>query len=242
MSSTIVTASPDAPENAAPEFDLLTWFEVNKKIIAAAFAALVLAVITMMIVRYNRDRAEAEAGRALLAATTLATPEAKLSSQALLLVADSHHGTHASEHARLLAAGQLFAEGKYAEAQAQFARFNTDYPDSLLAGTAALGIASVLDAQGKSAEAIAAYQRVIGSFGTESVAIQAKLAKAALHEAAQQSAEALALYDDLLRTAASQPVMAARARLLQQHPELEKPMATNAPVAPAAKAVAPVAK
>lgn len=238
MSSTTATPSPTTPEKSEPEFDFLTWFEVNKKLLAATLAALVLAVITVMVVRWNRDREEAEASRALLAASTPATPEAKVSSQALLQLAEAHRGTHAAERARLLAAGHLFAEGKYAEAQTQFERFGADFPDSALAGTASLGVASALDAQNKTNEAIAAYQRVIGSFGTEAVAIQAKLAKAGLLEANRQSAEALALYDDLLRTAGSQQVLLARARLLQLHPELDKPV-TNTP---AAKAIAPLGK
>ena len=241
MSSTTVTPSPAAPEPSAPEFDFLTWFEVNKKILVAALAALVLAVITVMIVRWNRDHAEADASQALLVASTPATPEAALSSQALLQVAEAHRGTHAAERARLLAAGQLFSEGKYAEAQTQFERFNADFPENPLAATATLGIASALDAQGKTADAIAAYQRVIGSFAGDPAAVQAKFAKAGLHEANHQSAEALAIYDDLLRTAGSQQVLLARGRLLQLHPELDKP-ATNAPVVPATPKAATPAK
>lgn len=237
MSSPSVSQSPIAPENPGPEFDFLTWFEVNKKVIVTVVAAIVAAVIAGMIVNWRRGQNEADAGQALHAATAGGT----LNSQALLQVAATHSGTHAAERARVMAAGQLFAEGKYAEAQAQFEKFAADFADSPLQPAAALGIASSLDAQGKSAEAIAAYQRVITGFSTDAVAGQARLAKARLHEIANQPAQALALYDEGLKDPTAlgrERFVLARARLLQQHPELEKP-ATPAPVAAPAAATPP---
>lgn len=227
MSSPSPSSFPTLPEGTSePQFDLLTWLEVNKKLLAGAAAAVVVAVIATMFVRYQREQTEVAADRALLAVTSSGTPEAAVPS-AKFEVAAAHSGTRAAERARILAAGRLFAEGKPADARAQFEKFATDFPDSPLAGTAALGIASALDAENKAADAIAAYQRVIGTYGTESVASQARLAKARLHEAANQPELALALYDDITKSAtaasAVQPAMAARAALLQKHPELDKP-------------------
>jgi tetratricopeptide (TPR) repeat protein len=233
MSSPTVSPSPLTPENHGPEFDFLTWFEVNKRTISTVVAAVVAAVIAYMIVSWRRGQSETAASRALHAATAT---EAAINSQALLQVAAGHAGTHAAERARLLAAGQLFAEGKYAEAQSEFAKFSADFAASPLVPTAALGVASALDAQNKTTEAIAAYQTVISSYGTDAVAGQARVAKARLLEAANQPAQALALYDEALRDSASlsrERVVLSRARLLQQHPELDKPLTTNAVAAPA---------
>jgi TolA-binding protein len=249
MSSPKPSSFPTLPAGTSePDFDLITWLEVNKKTLLAVLAALVLATVVTMFVRWQHTNAEAEANRALLAATIKETPGAAADSATLLKIADEHAGTRAAERARLLAATQLFAEGKPAEARAQFEKFNADYPDSSLAGTAALGIASSFDAENKSAEAVAAYQRVIGSFGTEPVAAQARLAKALLHEAANQPEQALALYDELAKSptagAEAQAAMVARARLLQKHPELDKPavMTNNVKVAAPAAAKVPPTK
>ncbi len=240
MSSPSPSSFPTLPEGTSePQFDLLTWLEVNKKLLAGAAAAVVVAVVATMFVRYQREQTEVAADRALLAVTSSGTSEAAVPSAKYLEVAAAHSGTRAAERARILAAGRLFAEGKPADARAQFEKFAADFPDSPLAGTAALGIASALDAENKSTDAIAAYQRVIGTYGTESVASQARLAKARLHEAANQPELALALYDDITKSAtaasAVQPAMAARAALLQKHPELDKPstLTNSVKVAPA---------
>ncbi len=231
MSSPSPSSFPTLPEGTSePQFDLLTWLEVNKQLLVGAAAAIVVAVIATMFVRYQHEQTEVAADRALLAVTSSGTPEAAVSSAKFLEVAAAHSGTRAAERARMLAAGRLFTEGKPADARAQFEKFAADFPDSPLAGTAALGIASALDAENKATDAIAAYQRVIGTYGTESIASQARLSKARLHEAANQPELALALYDDITKSAtattsssALQPAMAARAALLQKHPELDKP-------------------
>jgi tetratricopeptide (TPR) repeat protein len=222
-----------APENPGREFDFLTWFEVNKQILVTGLAVVVAAVIAGMIVNWRHGQGEASAGRALHAATAAG---GAMNSQSLLQIAADHSGTRAAEHARLLAAGQLFAEGKYADAQTQFEKFSADFGGSPLLPTAELGVASSLDAQNKTAEAIAAYQRVIASYATDAVANQARVAKARLLEAANQPAQALALYDEALKDATSygrEAVVLSRARLVQQHPELEKPAAPAALPAPA---------
>ena len=238
MSSPTVSSAPIAPEAPGREFDFLTWFEVNKQVIVTGLAVVVAAVVAGMIVSWRRGQSEANAGHALHVATMT---EGAITSQALLQVAADHSGTHAAERARLMAAGQLFAEAKYGEAQAQFEKFAADFGNSPLLPSAVLGIASALDAQNKSAEAIAAYQRVITSYGTDAVANQARLAKARLHEAANQPAQALALYDEALKDQTAfgrERVVLARAQLLQKHPELEKP-ATPAAVAMPAVATPP---
>jgi tetratricopeptide (TPR) repeat protein len=185
-----------------------------------------------MFVRYRRDAAEAEGNRALLAVSGGTTP----TSSAYLDVAHQHAGTRAAERANLLAAGLLFTEGKPAEARALFDKVAADAPTGPSAAVALLGVASSWSAEGKSPEALAAYQRVIAEFPGDVSANRARLAKARLHEAAGQPAQALALYEEVARDPISgmavQSAFQARTQLLQKHPELVKPAATNAMKAP----------
>lgn len=239
MSSTTAPKTPNPaplPEEQGSDFDLLTWFELNRKPILVAVAALIVAGVTMMVVRTQRRAAHENASTELLALRPptkpgdAATPPAAAD---LIRLAETHAGTSAAERARLLAAGRLFSEGKYAEARAQFDQLERDFPQTEFASIAALGIASSLDAENKTNEAITAYQRVIGAFATSPAATQAKLAKAGLHVAAGQAQQALAIYDDLMKSQtmsqALQEAAMARARLLAAHPELDKPLiATNA--------------
>jgi predicted negative regulator of RcsB-dependent stress response len=239
MSSTTTPATPGpaVPHAAEPEFDLLTWLEINRKPLLIALSALAVGAVVLMVVRHQKRDAEVGADTALLALVPPKAPgDAATPPKAedLLKLAETHSGTRAAERARLLAAGRLYADGKPAEARAQFEQFERDYPESVFAGTAALGVATALDAENKTNEALAAYQRVIGSFSTEPVAAQARLAKARLHESAGQFPQALAIYDELGRTASGsgmtmQLAAMARAQLLQAHPELDKPaVMTNA--------------
>ena len=229
--------SPVATDTHDPEFDLLTWFEVNKKMLSAVLTATILAVVVTMFIRYRRDAAEADGNRALLAVSGGTTA----SSSAYLDVARNHAGTRAAERANLLAAGLLFTEGKNSEARALFDTVAAAAPNGPSAGTALLGVASTWTAEGKSQEALAAYQRVITSFPGEVAANRARLAKARLHEAAGQSEQALALYDEVARDPSSgmaiQSAFQARTQLLQKHPELAKPAPTNSMKAPALPAV-----
>ena len=75
-------------------------------------------------------------------------------------VANQYRGTGAAERAGLLGAGALFTEGKYTEAQTEFNKFLSGYPDSSWAGEAAYGVAASLEALNKRDEALTAYQNV----------------------------------------------------------------------------------
>lgn len=224
------------PEQDGPQVDLLTWLELNLKALLAGVAVVCVVVVGLMVARHNREQAEVAANTALLqlvpptqGADAATAPKAA----DLLKLSEDNAGRSAAGRARFLAAGRLYAEGKYAEARTQFEQIERDAPEGLLAGTAALGVAASWDAENKTTDALAAYQRVITSFRDEPAAAHAKLAKARLHEGAGQLKEALALYDELGKSQTSmlalQSAMMARAQLLAAHPELDQPvMATNA--------------
>lgn len=214
--------------------DLLTWLELNRNSLLLGVSVVAIAVIGLMVVRNSQHEARVAANTRLLELappTRGADAATPVNPADLLKLADENSGQPAADRARFLAAGRLYAQGKYAEARAQFEAVERDAPEGLLASTAALGIAASLDAENKTNDAMAAYQRVITSFKDEPVAVHAKLSKARLHEAANQPKEALALYDELGKNQSSmfglQSAMVARAQLLAAHPELDKPLVTT---------------
>ncbi len=234
-SPTTPSATPGAaPGQDGPELDLLTWLELNLKPLLVGVAVVCVIVVGVIVVRHNREQAEIAVNTALLqlAPPTRGGDAATAPNPAdLLKLAGENPDRPAAGRARFLAAGRLYAEGKYAEARAAFEQVEQEAPEGILASTAALGIAASLDAENKTNDAMAAYQRVITSFKDEPAAAHAKLAKARLHEAAGQFKEALAFYDELGRSqnsmVALQSAMMARSQLLSAHPELDQPVATT---------------
>ena len=222
----------DVPESSG-FYDFLAWLEVNKKRLAMAAAVLIVIGFGIAIVRYVREEKELHASAELLGlrpplnAGTNAVP---VPASSFLDVVNQYAGTEASERASLLAAGALFTEGKYADAQTQFNKFLSEHSESPWAGEAAYGVASSLEAQNKSDEALTAYQNVVNRYGTQAVADEAKQALARIYEAKKQPEQALKLYDELTRGAAGRnntDLMMKRSQLLKQYPYLDRP-ATNA--------------
>ncbi|MBL9175173.1 MAG: tetratricopeptide repeat protein [Verrucomicrobiales bacterium] len=243
------TPAPSTPASGAP-FDLLTWFELNRNRVLIGIGVVCAVVIALMVTRSRRqaeDRMAATSFFNLVPPTGPGDQPAPLDPQKLLKLTQEYSGTPSATQARLLAAGQLFAEGKYAEAQAQFTTLDESQADGPFQGIALLGVATSLDAQNKSSEAVAAYDRVISLFPNTGPAQQARISKARLIQGTQP-AQALAALDDVLKNEYAfgyqEIAGAARARLLAQHPELDTPLVstnqtrvtipTNSPAAPAA--------
>ncbi len=236
MSST-TALPPGAPApDSGPGFDLLTWFEMNRRLVVGVVLGVSLVLAALAIVRAQQRATRAEAAKELLQLIPPTGPgEAPKSPDVakLLALSSQFPGTAAGQQSRLLAAGQLFVSGKYAEAQTEFSRFEEQNPNSEFLGVALVGVAAALEAQGKESEAVKAYDRAILS-GGDGFAIQARLAKARLLESGSP-AVALGLIDEVLKSAAASVVgeqaAAARTRLIQKHPELSAPTPTNAPAA-----------
>lgn len=243
------TPVPSAPATEAP-FDLLTWFELNRNRILIGIGAVCAVAIALMVVRARRQAVDRSAATSFFNLVPPAGPGEKpatLDPQKLLQLAQEYSGTPSATQARLLAAGQLFADGKFTEAQAQFATLDESQAEGPFQGIALLGVATSLDAQNKSTEAVTAYDRVISLFPNTGPALQARIAKARLIQGTQP-AQALAALDDVLKNEYAfgyqEIAGAARSRLLAQHPELDLPLVstnqtrvtipTNAPAAPAA--------
>jgi predicted negative regulator of RcsB-dependent stress response len=212
-------------------FEFLAWIEVNKKRLITLAVIVVGVGFVAYFIAYTRQQKEIRANQALF---DLGMPLQQgettppIAAAAYLKVASSFDGTRAAEKAMLLAAGALFSENRYADAQAQFSKFLSQYGDSALAPTAALGVAACLESLDKLEEALKAYQGVITRYPEQ--AGKARLAAARLYETKNQPAEALKLYDSLIQTTAPS-AWAGAARelkdvLLRKYPQLA---VTNAP-------------
>ncbi len=235
---------PNQAQRPADFYDLLAWFEVNRKRVITV--ALVLVVIGFVIatVRYTREQKELNASSKLLAMRVVLTPPtntAPAQASELQKVAQEFSGTSAAERARLLAATTFYTEGKYADAEREFSAFLRDFQGSPWAATAAYGIATAQEAQGKP-DAVAAYQSVATKYANSPVAANAKLALGRIHETQKQPEQALRIYNELLTPRpGAQPgeptnpeAEARKEALMRKDPQLN----TNAP---ASTATAPVA-
>lgn len=174
------------------------WFEANKK--QVAWGAGILVVVGLIVSYYTWSKGEKDisAGEALSDAVAAAAPEVNRA-ESYLKVAAAHPGTSAGARALLGAAGVLFTQGKYAEAQAQFQQFSRDYPDSPFRSQAMLGVAASLDAQAKPEEAARAYKELIDRRPGEIIVPQAKFALARIYESQNKLNEARALYEEISR-------------------------------------------
>jgi tetratricopeptide (TPR) repeat protein len=196
--------------------------------------SLVLAGLAVVRSRERATRAEAAKELLQLIPPTGPGEAPKVPDVAkLLALGGQFPGTAAGQQARLIAAGQLFVSGKYAEAQTEFSTFEEQNPNSEFLGVALIGVAATLEAQGKDAEAVKAYDRAILG-GGDGFAVQARLAKARLLESSSPVV-ALGLIDEVLKSTAASVVgeqaATARTRLIQKHPELATTAPTNAPAA-----------
>ena len=188
---------------SAHVYKLWAWFETNKKQVLVSTAIAVGVGFVVSFYFWYQGEREVKAGEALsnaLAPLALSGSARTEASEPFLKVAAEHPGTSAGGRALLFAAANLFAEGKYDAAQAQFQRFLRDYAQSPFLSQALLGVAACYDAQGKSNEAVTAYKELIDHHPTENAVPQAKFALARIYEAQNKIGQALSLYDELGRT------------------------------------------
>ena len=214
-------------------YEFLAWVELNKKNLAIAAGAIVALCFGYFIYQWHSNEQEAAANQALSAIRSTPSSAAMLpepKAQEYLKVANEFSGTAAGERALLMAAADLYAQGKYQEAQAQFERFLKNHSQSPLTPQAVYGVAACLDALNKVDEALAKYQDIMARYPSEPIAGQAKLAMGRLYEAKNQPELALKTYEDLTKgnvpSVWSAEARTLRETLLQNHPNL---VPTNAP-------------
>jgi tetratricopeptide (TPR) repeat protein len=218
---------------------IMAWIEVNRQRLIWGGAALVVLLLVVALFLQQRAHRERKASRAFSDVRVSLNPGAPVEAgaiEALTRVAEDYRGTKAATRALLTSAGLLFAEKKYAEAEARFTQVTKDYPDTPWAPEALQGVAASLEAQGKTAEAIAKYEEIKRRFDKSPVIEDAKLSLARLYEA-QKPEEAFKLYDELTKSMpGTRLAMDASSRqedLLKARPELVKlKESLNPPPAP----------
>jgi TolA-binding protein len=178
----------------------LAWFEANKRQTLWGAGVVMVVGVVVAFVLYRQNEADVAASEALSSVSMpqLASPGSRAdTAEAFLKVAATYPKSRAGARAVLLAAGSLFADGKYPEAKTQFERFKREYTDSPLIGEALLGVAACLDAQGNGPDAIAAYKNLVDHHQGDVVLPQAKFALARLYEAQNQPEQARNLFEEV---------------------------------------------
>ena len=230
-------------------FKLMAWLHANRKrILISAIAIAVMALVVSLLV-------ESDANAhffAIPGVVGIAGHAETLSPTPLFDLAKDYPQTAAGEYSLLLGAEEVFMQARYTEAQENFAKFLSQYPDSPMVPEARLGVAASLEAEGNTKEAVQKYQELVNTFPNEThIALPAKLTLARLYEQENQPQLALGLYTQLAQSQNPYDPWAAEARergqlLLAKHPELRKtetpsPAASAMPfsAAPGSPAVTP---
>jgi len=180
---------------------LWTWFESNRKQVLWGALVVVGGGLVVWFLMWRHDENELAASNALstVAAGMLGAAGRADAAEGYLAVAAKYPGSQAGARAQLLAAGSLFAEGKFPEARAQFEKFTHDYNGSQLMGEALLGIAASFDAEGKTDQAVTAYRDLIERHPGEAVIPQAKFALGRLYEAQNKPEQARTQFEEVAR-------------------------------------------
>ena len=238
----------DSAEAKAPEtgwINFLAWLELNRtRVLVVTLAVVAVVVGLLWYVRHESER-EDRASRALSEVRTSMNPAqaaAPESIEGFRKIANEYQGTQAGARALLMAGSNLFLEGKYDAAQAEFERFLREYPGSPWAGQAALGVAKAFDARNQRTEAITKYDDVRKRFANTPVADEATLGLARMYELEGKQEEAIKLYHALSEAASSSIGTRAgyhKEILLKTSPELTNAIAPILPVA-APTAIPPV--
>jgi outer membrane protein assembly factor BamD (BamD/ComL family) len=182
---------------------LLAWYEENKQQAMLGALIVILLAIGLGFFFWRTNEKDVASGQALTAVTLSYTGQGGAlrsgASDQLLKVANDYPGSKAGSRALLLAAGNLYVDGKYDECRKQFERFTREYKDSTFMGEALLGIASSYDAQSKTNEAVTAYKNLVEHHPGDPAVPQAKLALGRLYAATGKPEQAKTMFEDVER-------------------------------------------
>jgi predicted negative regulator of RcsB-dependent stress response len=214
-------------------YDLLGWFETNKKRVGIAVGALAVAALVAGLFVWQRGQQETDAEQALSSVHIPFSPSEPIAAgtgDALAKVAEEYPGTAAAPKALLRAGAAYFAENNFPKAQETFEKLLSKYGDTVWVPQAVYGLAAVFEAQGKTTEAVSRYKDFSEKYAADPAAEQAKLNLARLYEQTQQPALALDVYKKMtenVQVVGYSPGAAEAnermSELLKKHPALRPP-------------------
>jgi len=181
-------------------FKTWSWVEANVKRIAIGAAIAAIAVILICYYFWQQNQNDITVGEALTQLIVSAPSDSDSSQMAAayLKLAADYPGSKAGQRALMLGAATLFANGQYAQSQAQFQKYLDAQPGGAFSAQAALGVAASLDAQGKTDAAGDAYQRVVNAFPDANAADAARFALAKIDEQRGKLNEAEQFYQEVV--------------------------------------------
>jgi len=218
-------------------YKLWAWRDKNRKQLLYGLVALVIGglIVAFWFAHGNEKQKDANSALAALTSRNVGAASGAPTADAFLKVNSDYPDTDAGQRALLLAAGDLFAAGKYDDAMAEFNKFLKDYNSSPLAAQAALGVASCYDASGKTNDAVSGYQGVLDRYPSQNVVAQAKLRLGILLEAQGKYRDARNQFEDLARNFPQTMIASEGISRLQEldaaHPEAQ-PAAPTAMMTP----------
>jgi len=217
-------------------YDLLGWFETNKKRVAMMAGGLAVVAVIGGFVVWQRGQRRVDAELALSSIHMPFAPSEPIApgtGDKLAQIAEEFEGTSAAAKATLRAGAAYFAENNFAKAQEQFEKLLRGYAESEWVPSAVYGLAAVAEAQGKLPEAITKYDDFTKTHPHDPAVDQAKLNIARLYEQTKQPSLALETLKKMTEgqagmTPAAQEAQERMRALFSKHPELLPPPTPSA--------------
>lgn len=206
-------------------YDVLGWFETNKKRvgIGAAVVAIVVLVVGFWVWRSGQQLIEAEEALASVRVPfSPLEPSEPGAANALVKISQDYSGSPAAAKALLRAGTVYFAEGNYAKAREQFDAYLRSPGETPWIPQAVFGVAASLDAENKVQEAIDKYKDFTERYSGDPSVDQARLNLARLYERNNQGQQALEVLSKLM-SSGSMSAQEAQERikgLLAKYPSL----------------------
>ncbi len=228
----------NAPQSAGL-YDVLGWFEANKKRVAIGAVVVAVVALGVGIVVWQRGERVIQAEQALAGLKMPYSPLEAPSSgtgDALTKIAAEYPGTPAAAKALLRAGTVYFEEGNFTKARASFDSYLRNFGATAQVKDAVFGLAACLDAENKSAEAITKYKDFLANsaYAADPVGDMARFNLVRLYEQSNQPQLALEVLTKMVGTPApNQPPspasQQAQARIRAIY--LKNPALVPAPVA-----------
>src|SRR5436190_3789154 len=197
--------SPFFMDSKAPPsagiYDVLGWFETNKKRVAIGAVAVVIVglVVGFWVWQNSQQAVEAEEALALVRMPfSPLDPPQPGTADALVQVARQYSDTPAAAKALLRAGTVYFGDGNYAKAREQFDAYLRNPGETPWIPQAVFGVAASLDAENKVPEAITKYKDFIERYSGDPSADQARLNLARLYDRNNQGQQALEVLSKMM--------------------------------------------